>query len=295
MPAVRPLLRGACAALALLAIQAAWSADLIGAQALRTRHATLGPHLASNAFGGPLVLQWEEIQRRIDGDVYAVLDHPFAQVAATLADAAQWCDMLILHLNVKHCQRVSGTQGTVRIDLRVGKKHPQAVQAASLLALSWRPPSVAGDYVAARMDAAEGPFDTRDYRLLVEAVPIAPGKTFLHLGYAFSYGGASHLAMHLYLATIGRDKVGFTRAPDGPADEFVGGMRGVVERNTMRYFLAIDAYLGSLALPAERRLEHRLAAWFDATERYPRQLREVDRTAYLEMKRAEVARLAQAH
>jgi hypothetical protein len=69
-------------------------------------------------------------------------------------------------------------------------------------------------------------------------------------------------------------------------------MRGVAERNTMRYYLAIDAYLDSIALPAPQQLEKRLQAWFDATEKYPRQLREVDREAYLRMKRDEVRRQA---
>ena len=67
---------------------------------------------------------------------------------------------------------------------------------------------------------------------------------------------------------------------------------GVMERNTMRYYLAIDAYLDSLAAPAGQRVERRLRAWFDATERYPRQLREVDREAYLRMKRQELQRQA---
>jgi hypothetical protein len=67
-------------------------------------------------------------------------------------------------------------------------------------------------------------------------------------------------------------------------------MRGAVERNTMRYYLAIDAYLASLAVPASQQSEKRLQHWFDATERYPRQLHEIDRTAYLSMKRSEYKR-----
>jgi hypothetical protein len=258
---------------------------------LRERHASLGPQLAQNAFGGPLVLQSEEASRRIEGDVYAVLEHPYAKVAAALADPQQWCEILILHLNTKFC-RAGDDNGTTRLEVRVGKKQPQAIQAASLLAFAWRAPTVRPDYVSVQMDAADGPYDTRDYRLMAEAVPLEGGRTFLHMGYAVSYGGASDFAMHLYLGTIGRDKVGFTRAsaPRATDEGYVGGMRGVVERNTMRYYLAIDSYLDSLAAPSEQRLEKRLQAWFDATEKYPRQLREVERDAYLKMKRAEVQR-----
>jgi hypothetical protein len=63
-----------------------------------------------------------------------------------------------------------------------------------------------------------------------------------------------------------------------------------MERNTMRYYLAIDAYLDSLKMPPAQQLESRLQAWFDATEKYPRQLHEVERDPYLQMKRVEVQR-----
>jgi hypothetical protein len=284
-------LNRALLALALVLPLAVHATGAIGPVALRTRHTTLAPQLANNAFGGPLVLQSEEVARRIDGDVYAVVDHPFTAVSAALSDPAQWCDILILHLNTKFCRK-GEDKGAVRVEVRVGKKQPQAVDAASLLAFTWRAPTVRPDYVAVQMDAADGPYDTRDYRLMAEAVPLEGNRTFLHMGYALSYGGASDFAMHLYLGTIGRDKVGFTRAsaPRATDEGYVGGMRGVVERNTMRYYLAIDSYLDSLAAPSEQRLEKRLQAWFDATEKYPRQLREVERDAYLKMKRAEVQR-----
>ncbi|MDQ6881386.1 MAG: hypothetical protein M3150_04750, partial [Pseudomonadota bacterium] len=63
-----------------------------------------------------------------------------------------------------------------------------------------------------------------------------------------------------------------------------------VERNAMRYYLAIDAYLDSLSVPAGQQVERRIQGWFSATERYPRQLREMDRPAYVAMKRNEVER-----
>ena len=70
----------------------------------------------------------------------------------------------------------------------------------------------------------------------------------------------------------------------------MNGVRGVVERNTMRYYLAIDAYLGAVDAPAAEQFEKRIQTWFTATERYPRQLHELERDAYLNMKRAEYKR-----
>jgi hypothetical protein len=283
----------AAALLAAATVVTAHAASGIGPAALRARHTSLAPQLASNAFGGPLVLQSDEAARRIEGNVYAVLEHPFGTVAQALSEPDRWCDILILHLNTKHCRR-AGQDGSQKLEVRVGKKDPQPVQAASLLAFTWRPAQVRADYLSVQMDAAEGPYDTRDYRLLVEAVPLEGNRTFLHMGYALSYGGASSLAMQLYLGTVARDKVGFTRvrSPSAAEGGLADGMRGVVERNTMRYYLAIDAYLDSLAAPADQQVDKRLRAWFDATERYPRQLHEVDRDAYLRMKRGEVQRQA---
>jgi hypothetical protein len=64
----------------------------------------------------------------------------------------------------------------------------------------------------------------------------------------------------------------------------------VIERNTMRYYLAIDAYLGTFGQPAHEQLERRLRDWFAATEQYAVQLHELDEREYLEMKRAELGR-----
>ena len=264
---------------------AADAAGVMGPAALHAYQATIAAQLAKNEFGGPLLLKSDESPRRIEGDVYAVLEHPFATVSNALSEPANWCDVLILHLNTKACRRAN-EGGKTLVQIRVGKKEAQAAEDASLLSFHWLGATKRDDYFTIAMDADEGPYDTSNYRLFVEAVPLDAGHTFMHMGYAFSYGGASSFAMKLYLATIGRNKIGFTRLADG----YVGGVRGIAERNTMRYYLAIDAYLDSLALPKEQQVEKRIAQWFDATEKYPRQLHEVDRDEYLPMKREEVKR-----
>jgi hypothetical protein len=126
----------------------------------------------------------------------------------------------------------------------------------------------------------------------MEAAALEGGQTFLHFSYSYAYGLAGRLAMKAYLATTGRGKVGFTiiEQQAGAEPEYIRGVRGLVERNTMRYYLAIDAYLGAVAAPPGEQLEQRLETWFASTERYPRQLSEVERTAYLDMKRREYER-----
>src|SRR5205085_3847850 len=139
-----------------------------------------------------------------------------------------------------HC-RLTGSGADTVLDGRVGRKVEQALDSATALRFKWKAPVAGADYFGAEMGAPEGPYSTRDYRLLAEAVPLEGDKTFLHMGYALSYGSASYVALQLYLGTTGRDKVGFTPADKASGGEggYIGGMRGVTERNTMRYYLAI--------------------------------------------------------
>jgi hypothetical protein len=117
------------------------------------------------------------------------------------------------------------------------------------------------------------------------------GKTFLHLRYSYSFGLAGRMAMQAYLATAGSNKVGFTQLADASGRKvYVGGMRGAVERNTMRYYLAIEAYLKSLSAPQAEQQNIRLERWFDSTEQYRLQLHETDKASYLTMKKDEIAR-----
>ena len=142
-----------------------------------------------------------------------------------------------------------------------------------------------------RLGAENGPFGTRDYRIQLQAIPLDGGrKTFVHLDYAYVYGMAARLAMQGYLATVGAGKVGFTREGQGAGAPYIGGVRGAVERNTMRYYLAIDAYLASLGAPPAQQRSQRLEAWFAATEQYATQLHELGRDEYMAMKTREFAR-----
>ena len=133
---------------------------------------------------------------------------------------------------------------------------------------------------------------TRDYRMTLEAIPLDARRSFIHMSYAYGYNAAARMAMKVYLSTVGSGKVGFSvvdRKPDGQP-VYVSNLRGVMERNTMRYYLAIDAYLSTLSAPSHEQVERRLRNWFAATERYPLQLREVELAEYLDSKRKDVRR-----
>jgi hypothetical protein len=100
-------------------------------------------------------------------------------------------------------------------------------------------------------------------------------------------------AMAVYLSTLARDKVGFTvvgRRADG-RPVYVDGLRGVVERNALRYHYAVEAVLGASTLPPAPQAEQRLRTWWALVEPHPRQLHEMGRDDDVAMKRRELARL----
>ncbi len=273
---------------ALLAIAYASGAVAQSAAGLHANYAELRQQLASNQFRQPLHLDSSEAENRVAGNAYALIDHPFATVVAALNSPGNWCEILILHINTKYCRPSSGSQGNI-LNVSIGTKGEQPLDEAYRVQFAWRVAAKAPDYLRVTMDAADGPLSTRDYRIAIEAVPVDGGQTFIRLSYAYAFGSAGRLAMQLYLGTAGRNKIGFTIAgtqADGQP-RHIGGTRGAVERNTMRYFLAIGAFLGALSVPPRAQLEKRLRDWFAAVERYPRQLHEMEQGEYLEMKRKE--------
>lgn len=268
----------------------AW-AQGAGAVALRAQFAALAAQPDAKVADRPLYLKSMQAEGRLQADVYAVSDFAYDDMRQTLTRSETWCDILILHLNVKYC-RAGRTTGQEALDVAIGRKFDQPLADAHWLHLAYRVVSADGDYLAVALTAPDGPLGTTDFRLLVEAAPLADRRSLVHVSYAYAYGTAAQWAMEVYLATLGRDKVGFSivgRGDDGLPIR-IGGLRGVLERNAMRYSLAIEAYFGARAVPPSQQLGRRLADCFDATERYPRQLHELDRDTYLAMKLREVQR-----
>ncbi|WP_283150189.1 hypothetical protein [Silvimonas soli] len=253
------------------------------ADALQAHYAALTTQLQHNAFGQPLVLESSQTDSQLKGEIYAVVDHPFAEFKAAVNDPAHWCDILILHLNIKYCHIGATAEQLV---VYVGRKVDQPLTAAHELDFSWHSLAADAGYSNVVLHAGNGPMGTHDYRINLESIPLDSGHSFVHLSYAYGYGLTAKLALQSYLGTLGSDKVGFTQIDGQP----VGGVRGLVERNTIRYYLAIESWLGAQSAPAEQQPELRMRNWFTATERYPRQLHEMDLDEYMAMKRNEYRR-----
>ena len=278
------------ALLATLALPAALAQD---ASSLRASHAALLETLANSPFKKPLVMDSTIARGEIRSDIHAIFEQPFSVLGHALGGMDHWCDIMILHLNVKNCTVIEQT-GKKAIRVAVGRKHDQPLSDAYVVEFNFRSVQNDPNYLVIQLNATNGPFSTHDYHIDVEAVALDERRSFIHMSYSYQYGTAARIAMEAFLATLGRNKVGFSvvdQNRDGTS-KYVGGSRGLIERNTMRYYLAIEAFLTAFNLPAKEQPERRLREWFNATERYPRQLHELSSDEYLTMKRAELARQA---
>jgi hypothetical protein len=281
----------------LLVILVAWGHSLVAraaddpSQRLRSQYRAMAERLEQSPWGRPLLVQSSVLPNRMQGDIHALVDHDFADVHRELGNPQNWCDVVMLHPHTKYCRTDTGPDGT-RLQLRIGTSGPQKIADAALVPLAYKAAVRMPDYDLLELRAHEGPMGTSDYRISLEVLALPDHRTFLHLTYAYTFNGIARLAMQTYLATLARDKVGFTIIGQADAQPvYIAGLQGHVERNTMRYFLAITSFLDHARDPASTRTERRLQTWFDSAERYRRQLHELERDAYLKMKREEIDRL----
>ncbi len=242
---------------------------------------------AESKFGIPLYLQSKEESRHQSAELYGILDYPFATVRDALREPAAWCAITPLDLNVKACTyRMSDDQQ--HVTLYAGRKFYQPPDNAYPLEFSFRVTAERPDYLAVTLHARKGPYFTKDYEMSLEAAPFDPAGTLLRFGYSYRFGLWARLAMKTYFSTVGSDKKGFTVVASDKEGKpvYVQGIRGAVERNAVRYYFALMAYMDTLAYPEEERFEKRLERWYDLTARYP-QLYEEGRDEYLADKRHE--------
>jgi hypothetical protein len=248
--------------------------------ALKSKFETLRSAPEKSPFDIPLYIESRQTSNLLAGDIHARLDKRFESVRDALKTPRAWCEILILHPNVKGC---AVDAGDASLTVRLGSSETPAK-------FSYRIVQASNDYLDVRLGAAEGPFGTTNYNFRVEATPADAQATILHLGYSHNYGTRAKFALQTYFNTFGRGKVGFTvvnRSADGKP-VYVDDLRGGIERNAMRYYLAIQAHLDALSAPAAERLERGMQAWLKETERYPLQLQE--ESGFVERKRAEIAR-----
>ena len=245
-------------------------------------------NLETNSFGLPLFLESFELDDRVNVDVYGIFDYPFSSVVSVLKVPANWCDIVSLHPNVKACT-YRELPGAWLLTFYMGRKGYQPPEAARQVIYHYRNVDQQEGYLDIILSADAGPFGTKDHRMRFEALSLEGGRTFVHVSYAYSDSVALRLVEKAYFATFGWGKVGFTvTGADRKGNPvYIGGPRGAIERNAVRYYFAIQSFMNTLRYPEESRFGMRISEWYDLTNRYRKQLFDLDRNDYLTFKTKE--------
>lgn len=244
--------------------------------------------LSNNSFGLPLVLESFTQKDRVYVDVYGIFAFDFDTIAEALQVQANWCDILSLTPNVKACT-YQGPPGDWSLTLYLGRKFYQAPQEAYQVVYHNRKVVRRQGYLNIVLWADAGPFGSRDHRIRLAALPLDGGRTFIHVSCTYRSSAVLRLAAKIYFATLGAGKVGFTvTGTDRSGNPIhIGGPRGAIERNAVRTYLAIQAFMSAMHHPAAERFSMRTSTWYDLTDRYRLQLFELDKKDYLVIKSEE--------
>lgn len=252
---------------------------------LFNKYQQLKDELAKSIFGEPILLNSETGSDYAQGEVYALLETPFNALRQTLSNPAQWCELAILHVNIKTC-----IHEDKQVTFFVGRKHYQTPDDA--FALRYRFEQLANDakHLNIKLSAAKGAFGTSNYLITLEAIAIDEQHSFIRFQYRYQFGFMASMAMNTYLATLGRNKVGFTVIDTNEQGEpiYIKGLQGVIERNVMRYIFAIQSVLGARKSPTEYYRTAEMVRWYAHIQKYPRQLVELTREEYMDNKKREL-------
>ena len=244
--------------------------------------------LQKNNFDLPLFLDSFERDDRVTVDVYGVFEYPFSTIANVLKTPANWCDIVSLPPNIKACTHRE-LQGTWLLTFYLGRKVYQSPEEAQHQAVyRYRKVEQQQGYMDILLTADVGPYGTKDHTMRFEAAPLDGKNTFVHVSYSYSDSVALRLAAKLYFATLGRGKAGFTVTGTDTKGRpvYIGGPRGALERNAVRYYFAIQSFMNTLRYPENSRFSMRTSEWYDLTTRY-NQLHDLDRKDYLSFKAKE--------
>ena len=251
---------------------------------LAAQYHLLKDEFAKSIFGSPILLNSQTGSGHAQGEVYALLDAPFTALQKTLSQPAHWCELAILHVNIKTCTYLDD-----QVRLFVGRKHYQTPDEA--FALQYRFTQQANDQhqLNVMLTAPKGPLGTSDYLISLEAISIDARHSFIRFRYRYQFGFIAKMAMQTYLATLGRKKVGFTVVDTNKKGDaiYIKGLQGVIERNVMRYIYAIQSVLDARKSPIEHRHTAQLTRWYAYIQEHPRQLVELSREKYMSNKQRE--------
>jgi hypothetical protein len=289
-----PFLRNCISFLWIIYCGAAFASTALDAIALQQDYRTMEEGLLHSPLQRPLILRSQESAEHLSGDLYASVEYGMAALSVATGNTQRWCEIMLLLSNTKACRSSNSNSTSQKNSLSVAVSSSKSADAAGATTTEFQLDNhtVDGEYLDSGISAKDGPMGTQDIIMRLQAVPISPTRSFVHLHYSYNTHWLGRVAMQAYLQTLGRGKVGFTltSTADASTPTYIGGPRSVIERNTMRYFLGLDCALASADQEPPQRFNAMVGCWYSQIEKYPLQLHEMPRAEYLQMKASQYQR-----
>lgn len=242
-------------------------------------------HGMSNTLPGTDVdLASSEQDDMLSAEINSILHIPFEIVADSLTQASNWCEVMPLHFNIKACTHEIRDGGEL-LTVYSGRKIYEAPEDSYQMTYHFEVIQQDDSQLLLRLHADNGPINTRDYKIELQAQRVNAG-TRLRIHSSYQPSWLSTMLTSSYLSTVGRNKEGFSLIDDNGELQPVKGIKGIIERNVMRYHLAINAFLSTQSLPKASRHMATLLNWFQQNNSFP-QLHEMDEAEYLQIKQEE--------
>ena len=238
----------------------------------------------------PLEISSQETAEHLSGEIFATVKFDMNTINSATNGSERWCEVMLLLSNCQSCIASTGNENdTLHIVINSSKTIESSRATATEFKL--RVQSATNNYLDIALIGSAGPAGTRNINLRIQAIPLSDTNSFVHLQYSYDTQWLGRLAMQTYLQTSGRGKLGFTSENnENFRATYIGGARGVIERNTMRYFLGFECALLSNTQQVPERFSSMAKCWYEQVEKYPTQLHEIQRTEYLDMKAEEYRR-----
>ena len=235
--------------------------------------------------GTSISLDSSEQDEALTAEINSILHIPFETVVTALTQASNWCEIMPLHFNIKACTHETRDSGEL-LTVYSGRKIYEPPEDSYQMTYQFEVIRQDDELLSLRLHADHGPVNTSDYLIELDAVPVAEG-TLLHIHSSYRPSWLSSMLTSTYLSTVGRNKVGFSSVDEDGELHHVHGIRGIIERNVMRYHLAINAFFSTQSLPENQRHDATLISWFKQNDSYPQQLHEMAEAEYIEIKHQE--------
>jgi len=235
----------------------------------------------------PIYLKTEQEKNVLNVRLLGRFPFKFSEVADVLARPASYCDFLPLLFNVKSCV-ITEFSPVTRIKFYVAGKHYASPLASYRIQSVFSLVERTDKKIRIRLDSNDNSSGKNGYNVDLVAIPMN-SETLLYLKSRYAPGRVTRMATYTYIKVFAHNKPGFTEIiePGTHAKKLITGFPAVIERSTVRAYFALKAYLLNIKVPKSGRYDACLKTWYDLNAPYKKQLYELGRDQYLEIKRRE--------